>query len=100
MWDEPGGPPYVVLEWLAAGRPVLVSSRGGLGERLDEFPGLIPTEPNAAGLVQSIERLRTSDSYRAAVAQIRPVGTVGDSERWLNEHEAVYRRASRARSTA
>ena len=91
VWPEPGGPPYVVLEWLTAARPALVSSRGGLGERLDEFPGLIPTEPNAAGLVQSIERLRASDSFRAAVAQIRPVGTAGDGERWLDEHEAVYR---------
>jgi glycosyltransferase involved in cell wall biosynthesis len=32
LWEEPSGPPYVVGEWLAAGRPVLTSDRGGLAE--------------------------------------------------------------------
>ena len=32
LWAEPSGPPYVVLEWLAAGRPVLATRHGGLAE--------------------------------------------------------------------
>src|SRR5205807_1521843 len=35
LWDEPSGPPYVVCEWLAAGRPVLATPRGGLAEAVE-----------------------------------------------------------------
>ena len=91
VWPEPGGPPYVVLEWLAASRPVLVSTRGGLGERLEEFPGLIPSEPSAAALVQTIEALTSPGRFEAAVAAMRPAGVAADETgRWLDEHEAVY----------
>lgn len=90
VWAEPGGPPYVVMEWLSAGRPVLASTRGGLGERLDDFPGVIPTEPTADRLVEAVQALVEPARWRSAVAAVRAGGTPGDGERWLDEHEAVY----------
>ena len=42
VWAEPGGPTFTMAEWLAAGRPVLVSNRGGLGEVAGVYPGSIP----------------------------------------------------------
>jgi glycosyltransferase involved in cell wall biosynthesis len=90
VWSEPGGPPYVVLEWLAAARPVLASTRGGLGERLDDFPGVIPVEPEAEKLVEAVQALARPERWPATVATVRPGGSPGDGERWLREHEAVY----------
>lgn len=90
VWPEPGGPPYVVLEWLASARPVLASTRGGLGERLDALPGVIPIEPEADKLVAAVHALARPQRWAAAVAAIRPVGATGDGKRWLREHEDVY----------
>lgn len=90
VWPEPGGPPYVVLEWLAAGRPVLTSTRGGLGERLGDFPGVIPIEPTADRLVDAVRALARPENWSAAVATVARGGSPGDDERWLHAHEAVY----------
>ncbi len=93
LWEEPSGPPYVVCEWLAAGRPVLATPRGGLAEAGAAFGGIFHVEPTAAGLVAAVERLRQEPAWRQAVAAVAHVDGTVDLERWLDEHEAVYRAA-------
>jgi glycosyltransferase involved in cell wall biosynthesis len=94
LWPEPGGPPYVVLEWLAAGRPVLVSDRGGLAESAAAFPGAITFEPTEHGLVSAVEALSAAGAWQAAVDGIGTVGSPDELGRWLGEHEDVYRAAT------
>jgi glycosyltransferase involved in cell wall biosynthesis len=98
VWDEPGGPPYTLVEWLAAGRPVLASRGGGLGEAVDELPGAIGIEPTAAGIVSAVRELRQPEAWRSAVAAVGPIGSPDDLDRWLDDHERVYREASRGAS--
>ena len=93
VWDEPGGPPYTFVEWLAAGRPVLASRRGGLGEAVDELPGAIGIEPTAAGIVSAVRRLLEPEAWRSAVAAVGPIGSPGDFDRWLDDHERIYAEA-------
>jgi glycosyltransferase involved in cell wall biosynthesis len=92
VWAEPGAPPYAAVEWLAAGRPVLASSRGGLGEAASRFPGLIPVQPDPRGIEAAVRELRSPGRWAEAVdAASAPVGERGDRVRWLEEHLAVYR---------
>jgi glycosyltransferase involved in cell wall biosynthesis len=94
LWPEPGGPPYVVLEWLAARRPVLVSDRGGLAESAAAFPGAVTFEPTRQGMVSALEGLSTAEAWQAAVERIGAVGSPDELDRWLGEHEDVYRTAT------
>ena len=93
VWFEPGGPPFVVLEWLAAGRPVLVSDRGGLPEATETFAGAMTFEPTVAALSSALEQLRSPGGWRDVVSRLGPVGSPDEPERWLREHEQVYRAA-------
>ena len=91
VWDEPGAPPYVALEWLGARRPVLASRRGGLGEAADEFAGLIRVDPAATGIVDACRALLDPPAWAAAVeAASASVSRSGDEERWLDDHVDVY----------
>ena len=90
LWDEPSGPPYVVCEWLAAGRPVLVAPRGGLAEAVEMLGGVLPLEPTTEGIVSAVAGLRREGEWRAAVAAV-PQPAADAVERWLDEHERVYR---------
>ena len=84
-YEEPWGPPYVVAEWLAAARPVLCSTRGGLAEAAS-LPGVVVIEPTAEGIVAGARRaIDTWDS----LSGLEPVAGYEDMERWLDEHEAV-----------
>ena len=89
LWEEPGGPPYVVCEWVAAGRPVLATPRGGLAEST-ALGGVVPFEPSESGLIEAAQRLRADDAWRAALAATPAVTDDADVERWLDEHEAAY----------
>ena len=71
LWEEPRGPPYVVQEWLAAGRPVLTTRRGALAEVVGERgvsgfePGVDELVARSGGFATSGERLcRRSPSRR------------------------------------
>lgn len=90
LWEEPSGPPYVVLEWLAAGRPVAVSRRGGLGEVAD-LEGTVPFEPDARGLGAAVAELVARDWG----STLEPVTSDLDVQRWLDEHESAYALARR-----
>lgn len=93
LWKEPGGPPYTVLEWLAAGRPVLISPRGGLREAIGAHPGVIAVEPTVAAIVERVRALREPAAWQRAVEAVEPVASDDDGERWLSDHERVYQAA-------
>ena len=82
-WLEPGGPPYSLLEWLAAGRPVLASRRGGLAEMPALFGSVEGFEPEPDALVAAVTQLRST-------APADPPRPVADRERWLADHERIY----------
>ena len=92
-WDEPSGPPYVVCEWLAAGRPVLASTRGGLAEA-QLLPGVLPVEPDADGIVDAVRALVAEGPWRDALAAVPVVTDDRDLARWLDDHERVYAEAA------
>jgi glycosyltransferase involved in cell wall biosynthesis len=94
VWDEPGGPPYVVVEWLSAGRPVVVSDRGGLRE-LSGRAGVVCIAPVPSALVAALARIVSGEIRGAAEATGRE-----DIDRWLGEHEAVYRAVVNTRAEA
>ena len=58
-----------------------------------QFPGMIPTEPTAEKLLEAVQALAQPERWAATVATVGPIGASGDDERWLREHEAVFRSA-------
>lgn len=92
LWEEPSGPPYVVCEWLAAGRPLLLSRRGGLGE-CSALAGAVAFDPDARGLAGAVDELVGGERWTAALASAGPVTSDEDVRRWLDEHESAYERA-------
>ena len=78
VWEEPGGPTLAMVEWLAAGRPVLVSRRGGLAEAVDSFPGAIAIDPTAEAVVREIRRLFEPERWSDVVEHIRPFEDIDD----------------------
>jgi glycosyltransferase involved in cell wall biosynthesis len=92
LWDEPSGPPYVVCEWLAAGRPVLTTRRGGLAEAA-KMSGVTAFEADVDSLTALAASLREPSAWRAAIASVPPVSDESDVDRWLTEHEGAYRAA-------
>ncbi len=95
VWNEPGAPAYAMVEWLLAGRPVLVSRRGGLGEAIAGLPGSIAVEPTADDLVATIGRLRSRAGWERALAALGPIVVEDDLGRWTAEYEAAYEAALR-----
>jgi glycosyltransferase involved in cell wall biosynthesis len=88
-WDEPGGPPYSVAEWVGAGRPVVLSRSGGLREVLRNVPGTIGVEGDAQSIVDAARDLLDPVVWADALAAVRSADRA-DQERWLDEHEEVY----------
>ena len=88
-WEEPGGPPYTVCDWLAAGRPVLAARRGGLTE-IQGSGGVTGFEPTRAGIVAAVNGFRDPGNWDGLLAALPEVSDDRDFERWLDEHEAVY----------
>ena len=96
VWAEPGGPTFTMAEWLAAGRPVLVSARGGLGEVAGVYPGSIPVEPSVEAIVEGVASVTEEARWREAVAAVRPVELESPAE-WTARHVAIYRSVADAR---
>jgi glycosyltransferase involved in cell wall biosynthesis len=94
VWAEPGGPTNVMVEWLAAGRPALVSNRGGLAEAIPLFPGAIAVEPTTTGIAAAVKSLVDEQAWRRAVESVRPPSD-GDDDvaRWVSDHERIFRAA-------
>jgi glycosyltransferase involved in cell wall biosynthesis len=91
VWNEPGGPTHAMLEWLGAGRPTLVSIRGGQGEVIDDFPGAIPLEPTVEGIISAVTSLLDPAGWAQAVEAVRPITGDGEVDRWVERHLAIYR---------
>jgi glycosyltransferase involved in cell wall biosynthesis len=91
VWAEPGGPTYTVVEWLAARRPVLVSTRGGLGEVAGHFAGARPVEPTADSIVAALETLLEPGAWTGLVDSLGTVDSEAEGDRWVERHLAVYR---------
>ena len=89
IWEEPSGPPYTVCEWLAAGRPVLASRRGGLAEA-EVMGGVVGFEPTTPDLLAAATTLRGASAWREAVESVPAVVDDRDLDRWLDEYEAIY----------
>jgi glycosyltransferase involved in cell wall biosynthesis len=92
VWAEPGGPTFTMVEWLAAGRPVLVSERGGLGEVAGVYSGSVPIEPTVDSIVESVAALCEPSRWNELVAAVRPIASepVAEAEEWAVRHEALY----------
>jgi len=93
VWAEPGGPTYTMVEWLAARRPVLASTRGGLGEVAGTYGGSAAVEPSADAVVGAVSELLEPRRWQALVAGLRPADSRAETEQWLDRHLAVYRSA-------
>jgi glycosyltransferase involved in cell wall biosynthesis len=92
VWAEPGGPTFTMVEWLAAGRPVLVSERGGLGEVAGVYSGSVPIEPTVDSIVESVAALCEPSRWNELVAAVRPIASEpeAEAEEWAVRHEALY----------
>jgi glycosyltransferase involved in cell wall biosynthesis len=88
VWEEPGAPSMTVLEWLTAGRPVLVSPRGGAAEVVDKLAGAIAVQPDTEGIVGAVEALAAPERWREAVLGVQ--APAGNLDEWLAAHERVY----------
>jgi glycosyltransferase involved in cell wall biosynthesis len=93
IWDEPGAPPLTLLEWLAAGRPVLSSGRGGLAE-LQGAQGVLDCEPTPEALVRAAAGLRDPRIWNDVRGAVRPP-TVPSLDDWLDSYEDVFETALR-----
>jgi glycosyltransferase involved in cell wall biosynthesis len=91
-WDEPA--PYAALEWLCAGRPLLASPRGGLGEMIDQFAGASAVEATAAGIVAAVDGLLDDGRWQAVVDASAAIDFDGEVERWVEDYERVYSAAA------
>jgi len=87
LWDEPG--PLVIGEWLASGRPVLATRRGGLAEAA-RGGGMISFDESTPALLDAVGRLRGEAEWRRILATVPTVEDDSDVQRWVDEHEAAY----------
>jgi len=89
-WAEPGGPNYAVLEWLEAGRPVLVAATGGLAEAVEHLPGCFALDPAPDGLARATAALTEPDAWADALSKVSATRLPSFAD-WLGAHERIYR---------
>ena len=92
LWNEPGGGPFVLGEWLGARRPVLTTRRGGLAE-VEGKGGTLSFGASVADLIAAAARLRDEATWRELIASLPVVDADADLDRWLDRHVAIYERA-------
>lgn len=95
-WEEPGAPPYAVAEWLAAGRPILVARRGGLGEVAKQLPGAVAIGAGAHGIIEAARALAAEEPWRELVGSIPPAEQTAIDE-WVDRHREIYELAAAGR---
>jgi hypothetical protein len=79
----------VLFEWLAAGRPVLCTRRGGLSEAAS-LPGVAAFEASVGGLLDAVAALQAPARWRALVDSVPSDPAASDLERWVGEHVEAY----------
>jgi glycosyltransferase involved in cell wall biosynthesis len=90
LWEEPGLT-YALLEWHAAGRPVLATTRGGLAEAAP-LGGVEPFDGTPEGLVSTARALLGEGGFEALAASVpRPTGQ--EQSDWLELHLSAYEAA-------
>jgi glycosyltransferase involved in cell wall biosynthesis len=88
-WDEPGAPPYAVAEWLAVGRPVLLTEHGGLGEVAALFPGVVAIRAGSDGIVEAGRACSEPERWRGLVTSISPPDDAARTT-WTERHREIY----------
>ena len=85
--------PIAALEGLAHGRPLLVTSRGGLPELVQEDNGLICRAGDAHDLAKGIDKLMMDDAFcqQAGARSLRASRSQFGPEEHLARLEAAYR---------
>jgi glycosyltransferase involved in cell wall biosynthesis len=91
QWEDPA--PFTPLEWLAAGRPVLATTNGGLPE-LAELGGVRTFDGSASGLLQAVAALSVPADFTELLTTVPATDGATDLERWLDEHLDVYGQAA------
>jgi glycosyltransferase involved in cell wall biosynthesis len=91
LWDE--NAPLAGLEALASGRPLLVTSRGGLPELVREGNGLTCHPGDPRGMAKGIEKLMDDDEFciEAGTRSLRLSRKEFAPEKHLARLEAAYR---------
>ena len=92
-WEEPGGPPYAVAEWLAARRPVIVTRRGGLVEVADHYPAVFAADVGAEPLVTAVRAMAEPTRWRELLESI-PEPDEAALNTWIDRHREIYELAS------
>lgn len=97
VWDE--NAPLAALEAMAAGRPLLVTRRGGLPELVDDGGGVIcEVDDPVTSLAAGIGRLQDDPAF-AASEGAKAMALAGEAfrpERHLADLSAVYARVTHA----
>jgi glycosyltransferase involved in cell wall biosynthesis len=88
IWAEPGGPTHVLVEWLTAQRPTLVSARGGLAEV--SGGGVVPVEPTAAGIAEALRELAEPAAWERALAARRQWDGRAELDGWIERQIELY----------
>ena len=91
--------PYVVCDWLSAGRPVLATRRDALVEAA-RGGGVLTFADSPTGLVEALQGLRAGGEWRRLRATVPVVEDEADVQRWLDQHEAVYEAVAASNPTA
>jgi glycosyltransferase involved in cell wall biosynthesis len=90
LWAEPMG--RVVVEAYLAGRPVVVSNRGGLPELVDEGRTGWIVEPTVEALSSRLQlALAAPALLRAMAAEVSRKSVEFDALRMVDRYEAIYR---------
>jgi glycosyltransferase involved in cell wall biosynthesis len=90
VWAEPGGPTHVLAEWLTAGRPALVSPRGGLGEVAGAVGGAIPVEPSSDAIVGALLGLARPERWAEALAARGAWDRDRELDAWIGRQVDLY----------
>jgi glycosyltransferase involved in cell wall biosynthesis len=89
VWAEPGGPTHVLAEWLTAGRPTLVSLRGGLAEVVTG-KGAIAIEPTQRGIVDALLELADPERWERALSERGTWDGAAELDRWIGRQIELY----------
>ena len=90
VWAEPGGPTHVLAEWLTAGRPVLVSLRGGLAEVGRESGAALPVKPTPDAIVAALRELAEPARWDDVLAARRRWDPQAEIDRWIGWQIELY----------